>query len=144
MKICIPTGTKDGLKARVYGHFGGAPYFTIYDTETLKCEIIDNGDLNHEHGMCNPVKTVGNAKPDVVIAGGIGAGAISGLRSAGIQVYLGTTSTAGEAVAAFKSGQLKEASIVCSCSRHTKPGYHWTIRSETKGNEPLARLHIDR
>lgn len=124
MKVCIPTETKDGLKANVYGHFGSAPYFTVCDTETLKCEIIDNGNLNHEHGMCNPVKAVGSAKPDAVIAGGMGAGAINGLRSAGIKVYLTSPSTVAEALKALQSGKLTEADPTCACSHHGETGCH--------------------
>jgi predicted Fe-Mo cluster-binding NifX family protein len=33
MKICIPTENKEGLSAKVHGHFGSAQYFTIYDTD---------------------------------------------------------------------------------------------------------------
>ena len=32
MKICIPTETNSGKEAMVYGHFGSAPFFTIFDT----------------------------------------------------------------------------------------------------------------
>ena len=34
MKICIPVETSSGMKSLVYGHFGSAPYFAIYDMET--------------------------------------------------------------------------------------------------------------
>ena len=87
MRICVPTATKDGAKAKIYGHFGSAPYFTLCDIQTMKYEIIDNGNLVHEHGMCNPLKAVGSAKPDAVVVGGIGMGAIRGLNAAGIKVY---------------------------------------------------------
>lgn len=124
MKICIPTGTKDGLKAEVYEHFGSAPYFTICDSGTLKCEIIDNGNLVHEHGMCNPLKAVGDAKPDAVVVGGIGMGAIRGLNAAGIKVYIMTGGTVETAVAAMKSGALKEADASSACGHHGKQGCH--------------------
>lgn len=124
MKVCIPTETKDGLKANVYGHFGSAPYFTLCDTETLKCEIIDNGNLDHEHGKCNPLKAVGSAKPDAVLAGGMGAGAINGLRTAGIKVYLVPLTTVAEAVKALQSGKLKEADPACACAHHGGNGCH--------------------
>ena len=42
MRICIPTETKDGKTAKVYGHFGSAPYFTVYDTDKDTVEVIDN------------------------------------------------------------------------------------------------------
>ena len=118
MKICIPTETKDGLGAKVYGHFGSAPYFTVVDTATRKCEIIDNGNLEHEHGNCNPVKAVGGAKPDAVATGGIGMGAINGLEAAGIKVYITDQPTVEATVAALEKGTLKKASAACACSHH--------------------------
>ncbi|MFA5162064.1 MAG: NifB/NifX family molybdenum-iron cluster-binding protein [Elusimicrobiales bacterium] len=118
MKICIPTETRDGLKARVYGHFGSAPYFTLCDSETRRCEIIDNGDRQHVHGMCDPLKAVGNAKPDAVIAGGIGMGAIRGLNAAGIKVYISREDTVETAVEAVKSGKLREADAASACGHH--------------------------
>ena len=124
MKICIPTETKDGLTAKVYGHFGSAPYFTLCDSETLKCEFIDNGDQHHEHGMCNPIKAVGGAKPDAVVVGGIGMGAIRGLNAAGIKVYISPEATVDGAVKAIKSGSLKEADATCACAHHGGHGCH--------------------
>ncbi len=124
MRICIPTGTKEGLKAKVYGHFGSAPHFTICDSRTLKCEFVDNGNLVHEHGMCNPLKAVGNARPDAVVVGGIGMGAIRGLNAAGIKVYIMAEATVENAVAAINSGKLKEADDSSACGHHGQHGCH--------------------
>ena len=48
MKICIPTETNQGNTAQVYGHFGSAPYFTIYDTEAKSLEVVDNAVSSEE------------------------------------------------------------------------------------------------
>ena len=124
MRICIPTATKDGLKAAVYGHFGSAPYFTVCDSKTMKCEIIDNGNVVYEHGMCNPLKAVGESKPDAVAVGGIGMGAIRGLNAAGIKVYISTESTVEATVAAISAGKLKEADASAACGGHGAHGCH--------------------
>lgn len=124
MKVCIPTATQDGLKAAVFGHFGSAPYFTVCDTETKACEIINNGDQDHQHGMCNPLKAVGGAKPDAVVTGGIGAGAIRGLNAAGIKVYIAQAETVEQVIAAIKAGTLKEADAGCACTHHGGAGCH--------------------
>jgi len=124
MRICIPTGTKDGLKAEVYGHFGSAPYFTVCDSKTLRCEIIDNGNVVHEHGMCNPLKAVGESRPDAVAVGGIGMGAIRGLNAAGIKVYISTEPTVEATVAAITAGKLKEADASAACGGHGAHGCH--------------------
>ena len=124
MRICIPTATKDGLRAKVYGHFGSAPYFTLCDSQTLKCAVIDNGNVVHEHGMCNPLKAVGEAKPDAVAVGGIGMGAIRGLKAAGITVYVTTEPTVESTVAAIKAGKLKEVDAASACGGHGEHGCH--------------------
>ena len=124
MRVCIPTATKDGLKAKVNGHFGSAPYFTLCDSQTLKCEVIDNGNIVHEHGMCNPLKAVGEAKPDAVAVGGIGMGAILGLKAAGITVFITEEPTVESTVAAIKSGRLQEADASSACGGHGEHGCH--------------------
>ena len=55
MRICIPTKTDNGTKAQVSEHFGSAPYFTIYDSDTKTIETLDNSNQHHEHGTCNPI-----------------------------------------------------------------------------------------
>ena len=62
MKICFPTFNLEGLESRVYEHFGSAPGFVIVDTETQTVEEINNNDLHHAHGMCQPLKALGGAK----------------------------------------------------------------------------------
>ncbi|HOX22961.1 MAG TPA: NifB/NifX family molybdenum-iron cluster-binding protein [Elusimicrobiales bacterium] len=124
MKICLPTENKKGLSAKVYGHFGSAPCFTICDSETLECIFVDNSDQGHAHGMCNPLKAVGDARPDVVVVGGIGAGAIRGLNAAGIKVYICAGGTVEDAVKAIKSGTLKEADAASACAHHGGHGCH--------------------
>jgi len=124
MKLLIPIEKDEGLNSKIYGHFGSAPYFIICDSETLKCEIVDNSDRGHEHGMCNPLKAVGGAKPDAVVAGGIGMGAIRGLNAAGIKVYLNAGGTVESAVSAVKAGKLKEADCASACAHHGESGCH--------------------
>jgi predicted Fe-Mo cluster-binding NifX family protein len=52
MRLCIPIETNEGKNAKVYGHFGSAPYFTIVDIEKDSVEVIDNANQHHAHGMC--------------------------------------------------------------------------------------------
>jgi len=64
MRICIPTTTDTGVTAVVSEHFGSAPYFTIYDCDSRACETIDNSDLAHAHGACNPIAALTDARVD--------------------------------------------------------------------------------
>ena len=124
MKICFPVESNQGMDSEVYGHFGSAPLFIVFDAAAKTIENINNQDLGHTHGMCSPLKAVGNARPDAVVAGGMGAGAINGLRAAGIKVYLSPASTVEEAAKAVKSGKLKEADPMHACGHHGGPGCH--------------------
>jgi predicted Fe-Mo cluster-binding NifX family protein len=70
MRICIPTQTNAGQKAKVHGHFGSAPYFTIYDFETNGYETVSNSDNDHEHGTCHPMDNLKDKGINYVICRG--------------------------------------------------------------------------
>jgi len=33
MKICMPVSEAKGMDSVIYGHFGSAPFFAVYDTD---------------------------------------------------------------------------------------------------------------
>ena len=118
MKIAIPVAEYRGLESPVYGHFGSAPVFALVNSETMSVAAIGNGDHAHIHGMCSPMKALAGARPDAVIVGGIGAGALIGLRSAGIKVYRAVDGTVADAVRQFKAGELPEIEEDGACAGH--------------------------
>lgn len=118
MKICIPTETKEGKKAQVYGHFGSAPYFTIMDTEKDTVEVIDNGNQHHAHGMCQPMNALVGKSIDAVVSGGMGARAVLKLNEGGIKVMRAVPGTVEEIVQQFKNKQLEEMTVDNACSQH--------------------------
>ena len=85
MKICIPTETDQGLEAAVMAHFGSAPFFTIYDTNTEGIEHVGNQNLHHMHGGCQPLLALNGKAVDVVICGGMGARAVQKLGEGGVK-----------------------------------------------------------
>ncbi len=87
MKICFPVEQDNGLESPVYGHFGSAPGFVTFDTETQQTGFINNRDAVHEHGACNPASALAGAGVDAVIVGGIGQGAMMRLMQDGVSVY---------------------------------------------------------
>jgi predicted Fe-Mo cluster-binding NifX family protein len=117
MKVCIPVAEYCGLESQVYGHFGSAEAFAVVDTETLAVERLSNRDQEHVHGACSPLNALAGAQPHAVLAGGIGAGALSGLQRAGIAVYLAPNGTVAEAVRLFKDGKLRELGA-STCAGH--------------------------
>ena len=96
MRIGFPVAKAEGLKSEVYGHFGSAPVFIIVETDNGNTISINNGDREHKHGACDPLKALNNQKVDAVIVGGIGAGALSRLNKSGIKVFHRRTTTAKE------------------------------------------------
>jgi len=122
MKICFPTGTLEGFESRVYEHFGSAPGFVIVDTETQTVEEINNSDLHHAHGMCQPLKALGGRQVDAVAVGGIGMGALMKLQAQGVKVYRVTQGTVGENIAFILKQNLPEFDARFTCAGHTGGG----------------------
>ena len=42
MKVAIPAGNSNGLDSIVYGHFGSAPFYAIYNSENGSVELKEN------------------------------------------------------------------------------------------------------
>ncbi|OGS21058.1 MAG: hypothetical protein A2252_03965 [Elusimicrobia bacterium RIFOXYA2_FULL_39_19] len=119
MRICIPTETKDGKSAAVYGHFGSAPYFTIVDTEKDSIEIIDNANAHHSHGMCQPMGSLTGKNINAVACGGMGARAVQKLNEGGIKAYRAVAGTVKDTVELFIKGNLEEITIENACVQHS-------------------------
>lgn len=118
MRICIPTETNKGQEAVVYGHFGSAPFFTIYDTANDSVEVITNANEHHAHGMCQPMAALNGKDVQAVVTGGAGAGAIQKLNQGGIKVYRAVSGTVADVAAQFAAGKLEELSASNACSHH--------------------------
>ena len=119
MKICIPTETGSGLKTAATAHFGSAPFFTIYDTDSKTCEIIDNSDREHMHGMCQPLSVLADKNIDIIICGGMGARAVEKLTEAGIKAYRASDGTAEDILSMLINGTLEEITFENACIQHT-------------------------
>lgn len=118
MRICIPTETNKGKTAQVYGHFGSAPYFTIYDSEKDVFEIVDNSNQHHAHGTCHPLGVLNEKKINAVVCGGMGARAVQLLNDAGIKTYRVDASTVEEIVKKLKDKKLEEITVENACAQH--------------------------
>ena len=118
MKIASPVAEYLGLESHVYGHFGSASAFALVDAETMSVEAVSNSDKAHVHGACSPMRALAGARPDVVIVGGIGGGALMGLREAGIKVFRAAGGTVADAVRQFKAAELTEIDESGVCPGH--------------------------
>ncbi len=122
MKICFPVKKDEGLSSAVYNHFGSAPIFLIFDTKTSSISTINNRDVHHTHGACNPMKALDNRKVDAIVVGGIGAGALTGLKQMGIRVHRAQAGTIVENMSLFNMDRLPELTLEACCGGHSDDG----------------------
>lgn len=118
MKLCIPTESNEGKRAKVYGHFGSAPFFTIVDTSKDSWEVINNANQHHAHGMCQPMSALAGKTIDAVVTGGMGGRAVQKLNESGIKAYRAIPGTVNDIVQQFLQGGLEEITAQNACVQH--------------------------
>lgn len=94
-------------------HFGHSPSFSFFEIEGGK--VISEKNIQspgHGHGILPDFIASNGAV--VVIAGGMGQGAVNGCESRGIQVITGVGGAASEAAELFAKGMLVSSGSVCS------------------------------
>ena len=90
---------------KVFQHFGHTASFAIYDVENGEIKgsaVVPT--LGSGHGAL--AGFLKNSRVEVLICGGIGAGAQAALKEAGIQLFGGVQGSCEEAVKALISGKL--------------------------------------
>jgi len=118
MKVCFPVQKDEGVESQVYNHFGSAPVFIVVETEAKDVQRVDNRDLHHVHGACNPVMALGGHQVDALIVGGIGGGALMKLNAMGVKVYGSGSPTVKENLELLKENKLQELTMDHSCRAH--------------------------
>jgi predicted Fe-Mo cluster-binding NifX family protein len=118
MKVGFAVETNEGMASFVYGHFGSAPAFLIYDTELSRIAAVDNTNAHHVHGACNPIMALGGNRIDAMVVGGIGPGAIMKLNAMGVRVYRAGAATVGENIDLLGKNSLLELSMNDACQQH--------------------------
>lgn len=118
MKLCIPVVEEKGTESKISEHFGSAPGFLLFDTETETVTYIANWNQHHSHGQCHPLKVLAAHSPDAVVCGGMGKGAVATLHASGIKTYLGKGLTAKDVIAEFNAGRLEELTVHHACGGH--------------------------
>ena len=118
MKVCFPVQKDEGMESQVYNHFGSAPVFIVVDTEEKGINRVDNRDLHHVHGACNPMMALGGQKVDALVVGGIGGGALMKLNAMGVKVYEAGTPKVKDNLELLRENNLQELSMDHSCQIH--------------------------
>ncbi len=99
----------------IFQHFGRTEQFKIYEIEDGKVvsgQVIGNDGLGH--GALAGL--LADHAIDVLICGGLGAGAQNALAEAGVEVVAGASGSADEAVEAYLKGEL--VSTGANCDHH--------------------------
>ncbi len=105
---------------KVFQHFGHTEFFKIYEVEDKKVissEIISSGGTGH--GALAGI--LAGQSVDVLICGGIGAGAQAALEEAGVELCAGAQGDADQAVEDYLSGSL--VSTGANCDHHHEEGH---------------------
>jgi predicted Fe-Mo cluster-binding NifX family protein len=118
MNICVPVTEDKGLQSPISLHFGSAPLFVVFDTDSGTVRPLPNRNQHHAHGMCQPLLSLEGQEIDGIVVGGIGMGALSRLQAAGIRVFLCGEGTVQDAVNAYRAGALREATPATACGHH--------------------------
>ena len=101
----------------VAGHFGHCENFNIFDVENnaiVKHESIANP--GHKPGFLP--NFLGDIGVNVIIAGGMGEGAVNIFNARNIEVIMGATGVAQEAVERYIRGELKSTGSICHEHQH--------------------------
>jgi predicted Fe-Mo cluster-binding NifX family protein len=117
MKLCFPVTTNQGIDSLVFNHFGSAPLFVIANTDTMAVSEINNQDLDHQHGACNPALALAQGVVDAIAVRGIGQGALNRLHQMGLKVYR-AEETIGASVQKMREGTLEEWPSSAVCEGH--------------------------
>jgi predicted Fe-Mo cluster-binding NifX family protein len=118
MRICIPTVNNEARDSVLSDHFGSAPYFIIYDSETGALEIIQNGNSAHTHGSCMPVDLLKDAKIEGVLCKGMGVRAVNLLVSAGITPFRVEAETVSDAIEQLDLMKVSVLDEKTACQSH--------------------------
>ena len=118
MKIAFPTQENKGLESTVHNHFGSAPFFVVVASENGELKILDNQDLGHAHGNCQPLTALGGTSVDAVVVGGIGGGALKKLLDAGVRAYRAVEGTVSENLSLIKEDKLPAFTMDQTCRGH--------------------------
>lgn len=113
MKIAVAS-----MGNMVAGHFGHCENFNIYETA--------NGQITVAQSVANPghrpgflPNFLGDMGVEVIIAGGMGGGAVDIFNERNIEVIIGIEGDAQDAVKRYLQGDLKSIGSICHEHQHS-------------------------
>jgi predicted Fe-Mo cluster-binding NifX family protein len=114
----MPVLDANGMDSVVFGHFGSAPFFAVYDTDKQDVSFVNNNESEHEHGQCMPVAALQKIGAEAVLCKGMGMRAANLLLGAGIKPYLVEAETISGAISHYKEKNIRLLDANNSCQHH--------------------------
>ncbi len=112
MKIAV--ATDQGMVAGHFGHCEGFTIYTIEDNKIIEKEFVPNP--GHRPGFLpNYLSELGI---NIIIAGGMGGGALQIFDEKGIKAITGATGQVDGTVQRFLDGKLKSSGSICHEHQH--------------------------
>jgi predicted Fe-Mo cluster-binding NifX family protein len=105
MKLCFPVENFQGLNSKISEHFGSAPFFITYDTDSKEAGLLYAQDLAGDDS-CNPAAELAKLGIDIVITSGIGPGALNRLLDAGLYVFQALSGVVSEDLERYQNNAL--------------------------------------
>lgn len=122
-KIALPV-TKSN---QIDDHFGHCEFYGVY-TISDKNEIVDVQTIKSEQGcgcQSNIASVLAKNGVTIMLAGGIGGGAINVLNNSGIKVVRGCSGNASEIVKLYVEGKINDSGESCmQHEQHNGEGGH--------------------
>ncbi len=112
MKIAVPVTSSN----QIDGHFGHCEFYNIYTVSETK-KIVETKRMDSPQGCgckSNIASVLAEAGVKIMLAGGIGNGAINVLNRNGIEVVRGCSGSAEVIVNLFIEGQICDSGSSCS------------------------------
>jgi predicted Fe-Mo cluster-binding NifX family protein len=107
-RIVVAAADELGLEGQVSAHFGHSPAVVVVvvaDGKIVESTVVVTPAAGSVH-QCGMPTFIARQNADVVVAGGMGPGAIQALAGAGIVVATGATGRVRDAVAKYLQGDL--------------------------------------
>lgn len=118
MLACIPTLGGAGLDDAVSDHFGSAPFFVLFDTDSGQLSVVENLNAHHSHGTCHPMTALSRHRIGAVICRGMGRRAVETMNAQNIRIYRTRARTVADVVEEIRTGQLREMTAREACAGH--------------------------
>ncbi|PKQ60249.1 dinitrogenase iron-molybdenum cofactor biosynthesis protein [Labilibaculum filiforme] len=119
MKIAVPVTSS----RQIDSHFGHCEFYNVF-TISENQEIVDIQKMESPQGCgckSNIASVLADAGVTVMLAGGIGNGAINVLNNSGIEVIRGCSGNADEVVKLYVAGSVSDSGSSC---QHTHEDGH--------------------